>query len=100
MIDKKISMDEAKTLIKTLKQQRVMQDIFVAEVGLASWDEAVTVLPQFTENIHMYKVKEHAFKVRNLLIIHPDIRNLSTLVSLSGPKGSIAPKCEFCPSWS
>jgi len=48
-------MDKAITLTKTLKQQRVIRDILMAEAGLTSWDEAVTVLP---EGIHMYKEKE------------------------------------------
>ena len=73
LIDKELSMDEAITLTKTLKQQWIMRDTFVAEVGLTSWDEAVTVLPQFTECIHMYKEKEDAFKVTYLLCSRPQI---------------------------
>ena len=50
-------------MTKTLKQQRVMQDTFVAEVGLTSRDEAVAVLPQFATHIDLYKEEEQAFKV-------------------------------------
>ena len=63
LINKEITIDETIALTKTLKQQRVMQDTFVAEVGLISWDEAVAVLPQFATHIDLYKEEEHAFKV-------------------------------------
>lgn len=48
---------------KNSQTPRAMQDTFVAEVGLTSWDEAVTVLPQFATHIDLYNEKEHAFKV-------------------------------------
>ena len=40
--DKDIAMDEAIASTKNIKQQREMQDTFVAEVGLSLWDKVVT----------------------------------------------------------
>ena len=45
-------MDEAVTCTKQLKEERAMRDNFVTEVGLDSWEEAVTTLPQFTTGVH------------------------------------------------
>ena len=62
-------MDEAVTCTKQVKEERAMQDNFIAEVGLDSWEEAVTTLSQFTTWLHLYrgtnKHKELAFKVTN-----------------------------------
>ena len=62
-------MDEVVTCTKQVKEERAMQDNFIAEIGLDSWEEAVTTLPQFTTWLHLYrgtnKHKELAFKVTN-----------------------------------
>ena len=68
-------MDKAVTCTKQLKEERAMQDNFVAEVGLNSWEEALTTLPQFTTRLHLYagtnKHKELAFKVA-IKLVHVD----------------------------
>ena len=48
LYEREITMDEAVAYTKQLKDERATQDNFVAEVGLDSWEEALTTLPQFT----------------------------------------------------
>ena len=60
-------MEEAIVQCKKLKEEKMLQDMFVGEVGLSSWDEAAKILPQFTSALEMYrgsdKEKQIAFKV-------------------------------------
>ena len=63
-----MTIDEAAAASKRLKEDRAMQDTFVSEVGLSSWEEALTTLPQFTTHLHLYRGastdKQLAFKVK------------------------------------
>ena len=70
-----MTMWEAMALSKRLKEENLLQDKFVAEVGLPSWDEAAKVLPEFISILEMYrgldKDKQIAFKVikRNSILL-------------------------------
>lgn len=65
-----MTMDEAVAVSKRIKEERALQDTFVTEVGLGSWEEALATLPQFTAHLELYcnrgssKNKELAFKVK------------------------------------
>jgi len=65
--DDKMTVQETMVQSKRLKEEKILQDKFVAEVGLSSWDEAAKVLPEFTSTLEIYrgldKDKQIAFKV-------------------------------------
>ena len=50
-----MTMDEAVTCTKRLKEERMLQENFVEEVGLSSWEEAVMTLPQCARHLDLYR---------------------------------------------
>lgn len=59
LITKKISFTEAEKLCLEKKSQQIAQAAFLKLVGIETWDEAVTTLPEFAND----EALEH-FKIR------------------------------------
>ncbi len=74
LLDGSISMEEAAASAKEKKEMSAVKEAFVAEVGLTSWDEALTTVPKYAAQLKSFKGskgKEPAFKVlKNVKLIN------------------------------